>query len=92
MIITVYEAYLLILWGRIDNVGHEHRQQFSHTMYTSTISAVWSRSTRLLSGLTCLIYPMSSYRVYDVENAKFVGARGFLEVGKYFLDQDGFGL
>jgi hypothetical protein len=39
-----------------------------------------------------LVYPLSCYRVYDIEDSKFVCTRCLLEVCVDFLDEDGFRL
>jgi hypothetical protein len=43
-----------------------------------------------LTSFACSFYPLAGYGVYDVEYAKLVGARCFLEMGVDLLDQDGF--
>lgn len=51
----------------------------------------YSRARRLPS-FACLIYPLSCYRIYNIEYAEFMCSRSFLEMCVYLLDQDRFGL
>jgi len=43
-----------------------------------------------LSGLASSFYPLSGYRVYDIEYAQLVGARCLFEVGENLLNENGF--
>lgn len=45
-----------------------------------------------LACLACLVYPLSRYRVYNIEYAKLMCPRSFLEVCVDLLDKDRFGL
>lgn len=65
-------AYLLIFWGGCYDIIHEYGQQLSHSSHTSGEGAVGSTTTRCLSILLGLVYPLSGYRVYDVEDSKLV--------------------
>ena len=44
------------------------------------ICTILSRAVYGLSGALGKLSPLAGYRVYNVEYAKFVGSRGFLEV------------
>ena len=45
-----------------------------------------------LTGLACLFYPTSRYRVYDVKDAKFMGCRRFAEMCVDALNENSFRL
>lgn len=51
----------------------------------------YSRARRLPS-FASLIYPLSCYRIYNIEYAEFMSARSLLEMGVNLLNQDRFGL
>lgn len=89
---TSSRAYLLIFWGGCYDIIHEYGKQLSHSSYSSSESAIWSTTARCLSTLLGLVYPLSCYRVYDIEDSKFVCSGCLLEVCVNFLDEDGFGL
>jgi hypothetical protein len=61
-------------------------------MNTSSESSILGSTVYGLSGTFGLLGPFSSYRVYDVEHAKFVCSGGLLEMGVKFLDEYWFGL
>lgn len=61
-------------------------------MYASSIRAVRGRAVNGLALRLCLFKPFPGYRVYDVENAKFVGSRSLFEVGVYLLNENRFRL
>lgn len=83
-------AYLLIVGCIVYNVGHQRGQEFSHPVDSSGESAIGCGSARRLSSLASSFYPLSGYRVYDVEYSQLVGARGLLEMSKNLLDKNGF--
>lgn len=85
-------AYLLILGSGLDDIIHEHRKKFGHSINSSSECAIWSSAAGWLASFACLFYPSSSYRVYNVEYAQLVCAWSFAEVCVDFLDEDGFGL
>lgn len=45
---------------------------------------------RSLPGLSSGIYPLSSYRVYDIEHTQLVGAWCLLEMREDLLNKNGF--
>jgi hypothetical protein len=61
-------------------------------MNTSSESTIFSSTVYGLSGAFGLFGPFSSYRIYNVEDAEFVGSGGLLEMGEKLLDEDRFGL
>ena len=83
-------AYLLVFRGRLKNVIHQYGNQLGYSMHTGSKCTVRGRAIDGLVLLLGLIYPSASHRVYDVEDTQFVSARGFLEVSKDLLDEDGF--
>jgi hypothetical protein len=56
------------------------------------VCTIWGRAVYSLSIRFGLLGPLSSYRVYDVEDAKFVSPWRFLKVCVQFLDEDRFRL
>lgn len=76
----------------MDYVVHQDRQQFLYSMNTSSERSIRGRTVYGLSGRLGLLGPFSSYRVYDVQYAKFVCSGGFLEVSVELLDEYRFGL
>ena len=63
----VTKAYLLIFWSGVYDVVHQYREKLSHSSHASSKCAVRSTTTRQLSGLAGLVYPLSGYRVYNVQ-------------------------
>ncbi len=61
-------------------------------MDSCSVGTIRGRTVYSLSIRFGLLSPFSSYRVYDVQDAKFVSPRCFLEVGIQFLDKDRFRL
>ena len=59
---------------------------------TGSVCTIGSTRPSGLAGLACLVYPLSRYRVYNIEYAKLMCSRCFLEVCVDLLDKDGFGL
>lgn len=86
------EAYLLILGSSVYYVSHERWKQLGHMVDAGGVSTIGSARPRGLAGLACLVYPLSRYRVYNIEYAKLMCPRSFLEMCIDLLDQDGFGL
>lgn len=83
-------AYLLIVGCVVYDIGHQNWQEFSHSIDTSGEGAIGCGVARRLSSLASSFYPLSGYRVYDVEYSQLVGARGLLEMGENLLDENGF--
>lgn len=75
-------AYLLIIGSSVDYVVHQSGEQFLYFMYTSSICTIRGRTIYGLSSNFGLFGPFSSYRVYNVEGAKFVCAGCLLEVNE----------
>ena len=82
----------MIFGSRIDDVVHQYGKKLSHSSHTGGKCTVRSTATRQLSRLAGLVYPLSGYRVYDIQNSQLVCARCFLEMCIDLLDEDGFGL
>ena len=85
-------AYLLILGSSVYYISHERWQQLGHMVDTRSVCTIGSTRPSGLAGLACLVYPLSRYRVYNIEYAKLMCSRCFLEVCVDLLDKDGFGL
>lgn len=85
-------TYLLVFWGGLKNVIHQHGHQFRHSVNSSGICAILGRAVYRLALRLCLLKPLAGYRVYYVEDPQFVCSGSFLEVCVNFLDEDGFGL
>lgn len=83
-------AYLLILRGVVYDIVHEYWEQFGNSVHTCSESAIWSIRSRSLTGLFGGLYPLSRYRVYDIEHAQLVSARCLFEMGEDLLDENGF--
>jgi hypothetical protein len=81
-------TYLLILRGVGDNVIHENRQEISDSLDTSGEGSIWRVAAWSLTSLACGLYPLSGYRVYDIEDTKLVTARGLFEVSVDLLNQN----
>jgi len=84
------ETYLLIGWGRLDNVIHQGRNDFCYSEYTGSERAILGSARNFLVILLSLLDPFPYDRVDQVEDAQFVGARSFLEMRIEFLDNKGF--
>ena len=80
------DAYLLILRSVVDDVGHQDGQQFRHSVDTSGESPISRGTSRWLTGLASCLYPLSSYRVYDIEYAQLVCSWSLLEMRVDLLD------
>ena len=88
----VAKAYLLIFGSRVDDVVHQHGEKLSHSSHTGSKCAIRSTTTRQLTDLAGLVYPLSGYRVYDIQNPQLVCSWCFLEMCVDLLDEDGFRL
>lgn len=86
----MFSAYLLVFWGRCNDVVHQNGYQFCYSMHACSECPVRGGKARGLSLGLGLVQPSPRYRVYDVEYSQFVCAGCFLEVGEKFLDEDGF--
>lgn len=82
------QTYLLIFRSSRDDIVHQDGHEFSHPVHSGGKGAIGSRAADGLALLLRLLQPFAGYRVYNVEHAKFVGARGLLEMGEYPLDED----
>jgi len=71
----------------LDYIVHQDRKQFRYSMDARSKSTILSRTVYRLSRSLCLFGPLPSYRVYDVEYAKFVGSWGLFEMGVQLLDE-----
>lgn len=86
-------TYLLIFWRSVDDIGHENRKQFGHSIDACSECAIWSTwFDRLLAIFARLFYPLASYRVYNIENPQFVCAWCLFKMCVNLLDEDRFGL
>jgi hypothetical protein len=54
-------AYLLVLGGIVNDVGHQDRQQIGDTLNASGEGSIWSFTSRDLTSLASGIYPLPSY-------------------------------
>lgn len=88
----VAKAYLLIFGSRVDDVVHQYGEKLSHSSHTGSKCAIRSTTTRQLTDLAGLVYPLSGYRVYDIQNPQLVCSWCFLEMCVDLLDEDGFRL
>jgi hypothetical protein len=61
-------------------------------MNTSSECPILGSTAYGMSGIPGLLRPFSSYRIYNVEYAKFVGSGSLLEMGVKLLDEYRFGL
>lgn len=82
-------TYLLIGRGGVYDISHQNREEFGHSSNTSSKGSIGRRASKRLAGLACLIYPLSSYRVYDVEYSQLLISWRFLEMCINFLNEDG---
>ena len=76
----------------MDYIVHQHGQQFLYSIDTSRECSIIGSTVYGLSCKFGLFSPLSSYRVYDVEYAKFVSCRCLLEMGVELLDENRLGL
>jgi hypothetical protein len=86
------KAYLLIFGSRVDDVVHQYGEKLSHSSHTGGKCAIGSTTTRQLTDLAGLVYPLSGYRVYDIQDPQLVCSWCFFEMCVDLLDEDGFGL
>ena len=63
----IEDAYLLFLWGGLQNVIYQYGHQFRYSVYTSGIGSILGRAVYCLSLGLGLFEPFPGYRVYDVE-------------------------
>ena len=61
-------------------------------MNTGSEGAIRCSRARRLSGLSRKLYPLTCYRIYDIEYSQFMCGGCFLEMGVHLLDQDRLGL
>lgn len=59
---------------------------------TSSECTIGNSRARRLSSFARLIYPLSCYRIYNIEYAEFMCSRSLLEMCVDLLNQDCFGL
>jgi len=85
----VAKAYLLIFGSRVDDIVHQYGEKLSHSSHTGSKCAIRSTTTRQLTDLAGLVYPLSGYRVYDIQNPQLVCSWCFLEMCVDLLDEDG---
>lgn len=83
-------AYLLILGCIVYDVGHQHGQELCDSVDAGGECAIRRCAAWRLPGLASSFYPLSGYRVYDIEYAQLVGARCLLEMSENLLDENGF--
>lgn len=81
-------AYLLVLRSTRDDVVHQDGHELRDSVHTSSGSAIWSSITNNSALLLNLLKPLSSDTVDNIEDAKLVGSRSFLEVSEDLLDED----
>ena len=92
MRVIVRYAYLLFFRGGLQNVIHQNRHEFCHSVDTSGIGSIRGRAVNSCSLGFGLLEPFAGYRVYDVKNPQLVCSRRLLEMGIDFLNEYGFGL
>lgn len=88
----IKDAYLLFLWGGLQDIIHQYGHQFRYSVNTSGIGSILGRAVYCLSLSLGLFEPFPGYRVYDVEYSQLVCSWCLLEVCVDLLDEDGFGL
>lgn len=86
------DAYLLLLWGGLQDVIHQNGHEFRHSVDASGVGSILGRAVYCLCLGLCLLQPFSGYRVYDVEYSQLVCSWCLLEVGVDLLDEDRLGL
>jgi hypothetical protein len=79
-------AYLLVLRRVVYDVGHQDREQLGHSVNAGSEGSIGRSASRRLACLARRFYPLSSYRVYDIEYAQFVCPRCLFEMRVDFLD------
>lgn len=92
MRVIVSFAYLLFFRGGLQDVIHQNRHEFCHSVDASGIGSIRGRAVNCLCLCLGLLEPFPGYRVYDVEYPQLVCSRCLFEVCEDFLDEDGFGL
>ncbi len=76
----------------LDDIVHQNGQQLRHAIDPGRIGAIAGIGVHGLMGLAGMVYPLSRYRIYDVQDAQFMCSRGLLEVSVDLLDDDRFRL
>lgn len=61
-------------------------------MDTSSERAIRCGRAGRLSSLSRLFYPLTCYRIYNIEHSQFMSGGRFLEMGVHLLNQDRLGL
>lgn len=79
-------AYLLVFRRVVYDIGHQDREQLGHSVNASGEGSIGRSASRRLACLARRFYPLSSYRVYDIEYAQLVSPRSLLEVCVDLLD------
>lgn len=89
-LLSLSSAYLLIIRSVVYDIGHQDRQKLSHSVDPSSKSSVWSSRAGWLACPARCFYPLSRYRVYNIEYAQLVCSWSLFEMGVDLLDEDGF--
>ena len=89
-LLSLSSAYLLILRSVVYDIGHQDRQQLGHSVDPSSKGSIWSSRTGWLACPARCFYPLSRYRVYNIEYAQLVCSWSLFEMGVDLLDEDGF--
>jgi hypothetical protein len=79
---------LLLFGGGLQNVIHQNRHEFCHSVDASGIGSIRSRAVYCLRLRLGLLEPFSGYRVYDVEYPQLVCSRCLFEMRKDFLNKN----
>lgn len=80
----------MILRCIVYDIGHQNREKFSYSVDAGRKCTISGAASQRLTSLASRLYPLSSYRVYDIEHTQLVSARRLFEMGIDFLDEDGF--
>jgi hypothetical protein len=86
--VIVKYAYLLLFGGGLQDVIHQNRHEFCHSVDASGVGSIRGRAVYCLRLRLGLLEPFSGYRVYDVEYPQLVCSRCLLKVCKDFLNKD----
>lgn len=76
----------MVLRRVVYDIGHQDREQLGHSVNPSGEGSIRRGASGRLAGLARCFYPLSSYRVYDIEYAQLVCPWSLFEMGVDFLD------
>ena len=86
--VIVKYAYLLLFRGGMQDIIHQYRHEFGHSVDAGGVCPIRCRAVYCLGLCLGLFEPFSGYRVYDVEYPQLMCSRCLLEVCEDLLNKD----